>query len=60
MEVIVEIAQSIDGMITFTYDIPENNKNGKLSVLDVEVNVNKLEGNRIEFEFFENPPKIRG
>jgi hypothetical protein len=24
MEIIVEVAQSIDGMIKFTYDIPEN------------------------------------
>ena len=57
MEVIVEVAQSIDGMIKFTYDIPENYKDGKLPVLDVTVNINKLEGNRIDFEFYEKPTK---
>ena len=42
MKVIVEVAQSIDGMIKFTYDIPENYKDGKLPVLDVTVNINNL------------------
>ena len=50
MEVIVEVAQSIDGMISFTYDIHENYKHGKLPVLDVAVNINKLEKNKIDFE----------
>ena len=57
MEVIVEIAQSIDGMIKFTYDIPDNHKNKKLPVLDVTVNVNKKEENRVDFEFFEKPTR---
>ena len=45
MEVIVEIAQSIDGIIKFTYDIPENYKSKKLPVLDVNISVNKKEEN---------------
>jgi hypothetical protein len=57
MEIIVEVAQSIDGMIKFTYDIPENYKEGKLPVLDVTVNINKLEGNRIDFEFYQKPTR---
>ena len=57
MEVIVERAQSIDGIIKFTYDIPENYKSKKLPVLDVNVNVNKKEENRIDFEFFEKPTR---
>ena len=52
MGVIVKVAQSIDGMIKFTYDIPENYKNGKLPVLDVEVRVNKRERNRIDLDDF--------
>ena len=44
-------------MIKFTYDIPENYKHGKLPVLDLEINVNKLERNRIDFEFFEKPTR---
>ena len=53
MEVIVEIAQSVDGMIKFTYDIPDNYKDKKVPVLDVKVKINKKEENRIDFEFFE-------
>ena len=56
MEVVVDIAESIDGMIKFTYEIPDN-KSGKLAVLDVTVNVNKTESNRLDYEFFEKPTK---
>ena len=52
MEVIVDIAESVDGMIKFSYDVPSKHKNRKLAVLDVEVNVN-----RIDYEFFEKPTK---
>jgi hypothetical protein len=48
---------SMNLLIKFTYDIPENYKDGKLPVLDVTVNINKLEGNRIDFEFYEKPTK---
>ena len=57
MEVIVDIAESVDGMIKFSYDVPSKHKNRKLAVLDVEVNVNKEEANRIDYEFFEKPTK---
>ena len=57
MEIIVEIAQSIDGIIKFTYDIPENHTSGKLPVLDVNVNINNKEENRVDFQFFEKPTK---
>ena len=56
MEVVVDIAESIDGMIKFTYEIPDN-KSGKLAVLDVTVNINKTESNRLDYEFFEKPTK---
>ena len=57
MEIIVEVAQSIDGIIKFTYDIPENHTSGRLPVLDVDVNINKKEENRVDFQFFEKPTK---
>ena len=57
MEEVVNIAESVEGLLKFTYDIPNNHESGKIPVLDVEVNVNKQEGNRIDFEYFEKPTK---
>ena len=56
MEVVVDIAESLDGIIKFTYEIPDS-KSGKLAVLDVTVNVNKAKNNRMDYEFFEKPTK---
>ena len=56
MEVVVDIAESLDGIIKFTYEIPDS-KSGKLAVLDVTVNVNKAKNNRMDHEFFEKPTK---
>ena len=56
MEVIVDISESLDGIIQFTYEIPDS-KSGKLAVLDVAVNVNKAKNNRMDYEFFEKPTK---
>ena len=61
MEVIKDIAQSVDEMIKFTIDIPENHKNGKMPILDVQVKINREAENRLEFEFYEKPtrnPKV--
>ena len=52
-----EIAESFDGMIKFTYEVPDENS-GKLTVLDVAVKVNKQESNRVDYEFYESQPKI--
>ena len=57
MEVIQKIANSINPMVKLTIDTPCNYVDGKLPVLDVMVNVNEKEGNRIDFEFFEKPTK---
>ena len=57
MEVIQEIANSINPMIKLTVETPCNFEDGKLPVLDVKVNVNEKENNRIDFEFFEKPTK---
>ena len=44
-------------MIQLTVDTPCNYPDGKLPVLDLTVNMNPVEGNRIDFEFFEKPTK---
>ena len=57
MEVVQNIANSINPMVKLTVDTPCNYKDGKLPVLDVKVDVNEEEDNRIDFEFYEKPTK---
>ena len=57
MEVIREIANSIDPMIQFTIDTPSNHENNKLPILDIQASMNVKEYNRLDFEFFEKPTK---
>ena len=52
-----DIANSINPMIKLTVDTPCNYEGGKLPVLDIKVDVNEAEGNRIDFEFFKKPTK---
>ena len=44
-------------MLKFTIDTPCNHKDNKLPVLDLKVNVNKDEKQRINFQFYEKPTK---
>ena len=55
MDVIQEVANSIHPMIKLTVETPCNFKDGKLPVLDIKVNINDNEKNRIDFEFYEKP-----
>jgi hypothetical protein len=57
MEIVQTIANSIDPMIKLTVETPCDSPDGKLAVLDLKVNVNHDEQNRIDFEFFEKPTK---
>ena len=57
MEVIKDIAESVDDMVKFTVDYPENHESGKLSILDVQASINKGKQNKVEFEFYEKPTK---
>ena len=57
MEVVQKLANQINPMIQLTLETPCNFTNGKMPVLDVTVNVNPAENNRIDFEFFEKPTK---
>ena len=44
-------------MIKFTIDTPCNYSDGKMPALDIKVNVNEEQHNRIDYEFFEKPTK---
>ena len=57
MEVIKDIAESIDDMVKFTVDYPGNHKSGKLPILDIEAKMNEEKQNKVEFEFYEKPTK---
>ena len=54
MDIVQQIA---DPMIKLTVETPCNFADGKLPVLDVTVDINYKEDNRIDFEFFERPTK---
>ena len=57
MEIIREIAESIDPMIRLTIDTPCNYKDNSIPILDLEVSINQIENNRIDYQFFEKPKK---
>ena len=57
MDIVVEIAESVDNMIKFTVDFPEKNPSKMLAVLDLDISVNTAEGNRVDFEFYKKPSK---
>ena len=57
MELIRDIADSMDDMIKFTVDWPGNHKSGKIPILDIQASINKDKQNKIEFEFYEKPTK---
>ena len=50
-----QIANDVDSMISFTYDVPSKHIDGKMPILDVKVNVDK-EG-ILYHEFYEKPTK---
>ena len=57
MEVIRQIANTIDPMIQLTVDMPSSHENQKLPILDIQASVNKMKSNRLEYEFYEKPTK---
>lgn len=57
MEVLEDVANSVDNMIKFTHDTPCSYKDNKMPALDIKVNVNEEMQNRIDYEFFEKPTK---
>ena len=57
MEIIQEVANSINKRIKLTFETPCNFKNEKLPVLDIQASINVKEMNRIDFEFFDKETK---
>jgi hypothetical protein len=57
MEVIKEIAESIDPMIKLTIDTPCNYEDDAIAILDLKVSINAEEHNRIDYQFYEKPTK---
>ena len=49
MEVLQEIANSINPMIKLTVDTPCNYEDGKMPALDIKVNINLKKNNRIDY-----------
>ena len=52
MEVIKQVAESIDPMIKFTTDVPSYHEDKKIAVLDLKIRLNEEMENRIDFEIF--------
>ena len=57
MEIVQNLANSINPMISLTVETPGNHPNGKLPVLDITVRINIEAQNRLDFEFYEKPTK---
>ena len=57
MEIIRQVAEMMDPIVKLTIDVPSNHENMKIAVLDLNINLNKHEGDRIDYEFFEKATK---
>ena len=57
MEIVQQIANSINPMIKLTVETPCNFKDGQMPVLDIKVKINENESNRIDYEHYEKPTK---
>ena len=57
MNVIREIANTIDPMIQFTIDTPGSHENKMLPILDIQACINSSEQNRLDYQFYEKPTK---
>ena len=49
MKVLKDVAESIDSMLKFTIDTPCSYSDGKMPALDIKVNINEKENNRIDY-----------
>ena len=57
MDIVQNLANTINPMIKLTVETPCNYPDGKLPVLDITVKINQEAQNRLDFEFFEKPTK---
>ena len=59
MEVIKDIANSVDPMIKMTIDFPSKHEDKKVPMLDVKVWLEEKSNNNIFYQFYEKPTKNR-
>ena len=57
MNVLNDVANSMDAMIQFTVDFPTNHKSGRVPILDVQASISEEKQNKIEFEYYEKPTR---
>ena len=57
MEIIREIAETIDPNIKLTIDSPSSHEDKLMPILDLKVGLNPEENYRIDYQFFEKPTK---
>ena len=55
MKVVQQVANSIDGMIVMTIDVPSSHEDNKVPMLDIKAWMN--ESNEVYYEFYEKPTK---
>ena len=58
MNIVKEVANSIDPMINFTVDVPSDNDDGKVPMLDVKVWIDN-DDNQVNYIFYQKPMKNR-
>ena len=56
-EVLKEIAEEVDPMLKFTIDTPDKQKDDKIAVLDLKVQINEKENYRLDYEHYEKATK---
>ena len=56
-EVLKEIAEEVDPMLKFTIDTPDEQKDNKIAVLDLKVQINEKENYRLDYEHFDKATK---
>ena len=52
-----DVAESVDSMLNFMFDTPGCYEENKMPALDIQINVNHEENERIDYNFFEKPTK---
>ena len=57
MEILKDVAETINPMIKFTIDTPCNYDDGAIPILDLKVKMNPEENNRIDYQFYEKPSR---
>ena len=57
MEVVRQVAESLDPNLKFEIDVPSYHEDKKIAVLDLKIGLNEEMENRVDFEFYEKPTK---